>query len=299
MRSDYALITAARNEDAHIEKTLVSVIGQTILPKKWVMVSDGSTDKTDDIISRYAIDHSFIQHERLSTAAVRDFSSKVNAMTIGYRRISELEFKFLGILDADVSFEPDYYETVMARFNQNPRLGVASGVVFDFYDGAFHKRLGSLNHANGPIQMFRRECYEDIGGFVSISIGGEDAVASVMAQMHGWKVRSFPDISAYHHRRTGTEGRSVYQARFIQGRREYLLGFHPLFEVLKCLARVVEKPYVLSSLLRLSGYVWSALRQETRPCPDDFVKYLRREQLRRLVSLSAITDFVWKPQGGS
>lgn len=299
MRSSYVLITAARDEEAHIEKTIVSVIGQTVLPEKWVIVSDGSKDGTDHIISKYATEYGFIQHERLSAIERRDFSSKVNAVTTGYRRISGLRFEFLGILDADVSFGPDYYERVLARFDQNPGLGIAGGVIFDYYNGTFNRRLASLNHANGPIQMFRRECFEEIGGFVSVSIGGEDAIASVMAQMNGWEVRTFRDIAAFHHRRTGTEGQSIYVAHFIQGRREYLLGFHPLFELAKCLGRVVEKPYVLSSVLRLAGYSFAAIRREARPCSDDFVKYLRQEQIRRLFSLSAIADFVWKPQGGS
>ena len=220
-------------------------------------------------------------------------------MTIGYRRLLDLDYTFVGILDADVSFEPDYYERVLSRFNQNPNLGIGGGVVFDSHNGVFRRRLASLSHVGGPIQMFRRECYEDIGGFVPISIGGEDAIAEVMARMNGWEVRSSPDIKAYHHRRTGTEGSNVYRARFIQGRRAYLLGFHPIFQMAKCLARVVEKPYVLGSLSRLMGYVWSGLRRENRPCTDEFVKHLRREQLRRLVSSAAVADFVWKPSKDS
>jgi biofilm PGA synthesis N-glycosyltransferase PgaC len=280
----FVLITPARNEERYVRNTINSVISQTVLPKKWVIVSDGSTDGTDEIVTEYARKFDFIKLLRVEAGKQRTFGSKVNAIKYGCEQLKDVEYDFIGNLDADVSFELNYYEKILKGFQENPKLGIAGGTVVDFHEGRFIKRGGNTNHVAGAVQLFRRECYDTIGGFASVKAGIEDTVAEVMARMTGWEVRSFPEIRVIHHRRTGTEGQSIYSARFLMGEQDYFLGYHPLFEIAKCVYRLKDKPYVLGSLLWMCGYFRSTLRRDTRTVSADFVRYLRRQQMRELWS---------------
>ncbi len=284
-QKSYVVITAARNEEAYIEETIKSVISQTVLPRKWVIVSDGSTDRTDEIVSRYTAKYGFVHLVRVKADNNRNFGSKVNAIGAGYEKLADMDYCFLGVLDADVSLERTYYEQVIAKFHDDPRLGIAGGRLFEDYEGKYILQHSSpLWSVSGPIQMFRRECYEDIGGYSPAKGGGIDAIAEVMARMHGWKVKAFPEIKVLHHRRTGTENRSIWNARFYQGIQDYLLGYHPLFFSLRCLYRIIGRPYLVGSLLMMCGYYWCAFRRPERQVSPEFVKYFRKEQIDRLRS---------------
>lgn len=286
VKSSYVLITAARNEAAYIAKTIESVISQTILPEKWVIVSNGSTDQTDEIVSQYAAKHNFIKFVRVSENNHRNFASKVNAIQTGYGLLQDVKYDFLGILDADVSFDPNYYEYIIQQFQQRPKLGIAGGLISDISGGKCVQWLTRLDSSvGGPIQMFRRECWENIGGYMPLERGGPDAAAEFMARMNAWEVETFPGIKVLHHRRMGTGCQDIWHAKFTQGVKDYLLGYHPLFEMAKCVRRVVEKPYFIGSLLWLTGYFWSSLRRYKRTVSPDFVKYIRKEQIQLL----------WKP----
>jgi biofilm PGA synthesis N-glycosyltransferase PgaC len=304
MMDTYVLVTTARNEEAYIERTIQSVIAQTVLPRKWVIVSDGSTDRTDEIIQRYASRYGFIEYARLESDVERNFASMAYGQQAGVERLRDMEYGFLGMLDADISFEPDYYERVLAEFARNPKLGIAGGVLYDLQRERWvrQKVTVSLN-VSGPVQLFRRQCYEDIGGVIPIEKGGVDAVAEVMARMHGWEVRSFRNIKVLHYRPTGTQGKSVYRVHFRRGSSEYVMGYHPLFVLAKCVRRVSDRPYVIASLLRLCGYCWSWWRREERGVGDEFVRYLRREQMQRIRPGALLTNarqmFAECPRNGS
>ena len=289
MQDNYVLVTAARNEEAYIERTIQSVIAQTVLPRRWVIVSDGSTDRTDEIVQQYAAKCDFIEFLRLESNGERDFASQVYGQHAGAERLQNLDYEFIGMLDADITVEPDYYERILHEFRRNPKLGLAGGVLFDLHRGQRVRQRVTLSlNVSGPVQMFRRQCFEDINGYIPLEKGGQDAVAEVMARMHGWQVRSFNDMEVLHYRPTGTEGKSLCRAQFLRGSEEYLLGYHPLFLVAKCARRVGEKPRIMGSLLRLSGYCWSWWRQETRKVSPEFVTYLRREQMQRIRSWNAV-----------
>lgn len=286
MKKDYVLVTAARNEEAYIEKTIQSVVDQTILPNKWVIVSDGSTDRTDEIVKQYEANHDFIQLLHRDADGSRNFGSKVYAIRAGIERFYGIQYDFIGNLDADVSFEPHYYERILARFEENPKLGIAGGVLFEPCGGKWIRQYVSLLWSvSGPIQMFRRQCYEDIGGYIPLQAGGEDATAEAMARMQRWGVRSFSDIAALHHRRTGTEKGPIFLARFHNGIVHHRNGNHPLFEVAKCLYRIIDRPYIVGSFLIIAGYCWSWIRRNEYSIPIDVIKHLRREQKKRLLSL--------------
>jgi glycosyltransferase involved in cell wall biosynthesis len=279
----YVLVTAAKNEERYIEGALQTVIAQTVLPKHWIVVSDGSTDRTDEIVQRYSSQHPFIRLIRRETQNARIFSSQAEASKEGYARIRDAEFDFVGFLDADISFDPVYYEKLLTQFKANPRLGIGGGQILEADKGTFRTRFrNSKIEVAGAIQFFRRACYEGMGGLTPLRWGGHDAVADTMARKKGWDVRTFSDLHVFHHRPTGTAGSTVSRARFRQGMEDYFLGYHPLYELGKCLRRLAEPPVLLGSALRCAGYFWPAINREKRTLPPDFLDYLKRQQLRRV-----------------
>jgi biofilm PGA synthesis N-glycosyltransferase PgaC len=289
----YVLMTAARNEEATIERTIRAVIDQTVKPRRWVIVSDGSTDQTDGIVANYASRHSFIRFLRRSGDRNRNFGSKVNAIRDGITSdLCHVEYEFMGIVDADVTFSQDYYEKLLMRFRDNPLLGIGGGKIWDVVKGEAIKHWG-INSVGGAVQMFRRTCYEEIGGYLPLEVGNEDAAAEVMARIHGWQVRSFEDLPVLHLRRTGTATKSIWHVRFGRGIGDYMLGAHPLFFLAKCVGRIAEGPYLIGSLLMGLGYLWSALCRTRRKVPQEVIDYLRKEQKERLFSYVSL---VW-PRG--
>lgn len=281
----YVLITAARNEEKYIERTIQSVISQTILPEKWVIVSDGSTDGTDEIVKRYEAHYDFIQFMCLESNGERNFASQVYTQQVGVELLQDIKYEFIGMLDADISFQPDYYQRVIAKFQENRELGIAGGRLSDFCGGKWvRQRVSTSWSVSGPIQMFRRQCYEDIGGYFPLERGGQDGVAEVMARMHGWEVKSFPDIEVLHYRRTGTEGRNIWHARLNGGIIQYSVGYHWLFAIARSLYKIFERPYLLGSILTLCGFCWANLQKKELVVPDEVRQYLRREQLHKLLS---------------
>ena len=281
----YALITAAKNEQSYIRQVLQSVVNQTHLPVIWLIVSDRSTDRTDGFVMEFARDYDFIRLLRLDNEGTRAFSSQAFASNAGYDCIKHMKFDFVGFLDADISFNVRYYESVLAEFEAHPRLGIAGGEILEYQSGRFQPRFGNAEDSvAGAIQLFRRRCFEDIGGrFIQLQYGGHDSVAIEMAKKEGWDVRSFPGLRVFHHRPTGTAGTTPGRARFRQGRADYFMGYQALFEFCKCIRRLSEPPLCIGSVLQFCGYVYPGLTGQTRAMPDEFVRHLKRGQMRRIL----------------
>jgi poly-beta-1,6-N-acetyl-D-glucosamine synthase len=281
---EYVLMTAAYNEKAHIERTITSVLSQTLLPKRWVIVSDGSVDGTDEIVKEYTEKHNFIRFLRITRPPGRSFGAKVVALRTGSKLFEDLAFEFIGNLDADVSIGPSYFEDLVTRFDLDPKLGLAGGFVYEEAGGEFQSwsgnRVYSVAHAG---QLLRRECYEAIGGYAVLEYGGEDWHAQISAQMRGWKAAAFPELKIFHHRHTG-EGDNLIRHRFRQGRMDYAFGSSFSFEIIKCLRRMPEKPIFVGCSVRLLGFLWSYICGDTRPVSDEFVAYLRKEQRAKLLN---------------
>jgi len=285
MKTKYVLITPVHNEEQSIGQVIESVIAQTILPQKWLIVNDGSTDRTGEIIKRYAGQYDFITCLGLTREAIESYyGRRTRVVLAGYEKIKSLEYDFLGALDADITFEPTYYESILREFDSNPRLGIAAGAYMYEINNRFEKVLRDKRCTPGSMHVFRRECYEEIGGYVPLKHGGDDSLADIMARMHGWETRHFEEYQVIQHRAVGTgDGRSVLQARFRQGLTEYGIATHPLFMLAKSLRRaVLEKPYITGSLTRLAGFISGYLRREERGIPDDVVRFVRKEQIGRL-----------------
>jgi len=284
---EYVLVTPARNEEANIGRLIQSVVSQTIRPKKWVVVSDGSVDRTDEIVSGYAKEHDFLQLHRAAEHAGQDFGSKAKAFRAGYDQLKGVEFGFVGNLDADVSFGPDYFERLLEKFEANPGLGLAGGLIHERVGEKFEAQHLSPGSVAGAVQLFRRECFEAIGGYIPMRGGGIDAAAEIMSRMHGWTVQTFTELPVQHHRRVFTGKGNMFSSRFQQGVTNYLLGYHPQFHLLSCLSRVWGRPYFLGSAMGILGYAWAWLRGDKRLVPNEVVSFLRAEQKARMTVLFA------------
>jgi poly-beta-1,6-N-acetyl-D-glucosamine synthase len=286
----YVLVTAAYNEESFIEETIQSVVQQTHRPQRWVIVSDASTDRTAEIVARYADSTDFIELLEITEDHPRNFAAQVNAINAGVAKLKSLNYQFIGNLDADVSFEPDYFARLLGKFENNARLGLAGGFVYDkCADGEFRNRTwNSVNSVAHAVQLFRRSCFEMTGAYVALPYGGPDSHAETTARMKGWEVESFTDLVVFHHRPTGTAG-GLMKSLLRQGKMDYSLGYLPLFEVLRMAGRMSSKPYVLGALTRLAGFVGSYWRGDKRAVTPEFMEFLRSEQRSRLRGLLPLT----------
>jgi glycosyltransferase involved in cell wall biosynthesis len=278
----YVLVTAAYNEEKYIGKTIDSIVSQTLRPQKWIIVSDGSTDKTDEIVRVHAEKHAFIKLHRVTEEHPRNFAAQVKAINCGYALLKDKEFDFIANLDADVSFDPIYYEALLRKFEANPNLGLAGGFVYEDHGKGFRNRRtnGSQSVAHA-VQMFRRSCFESIGGYLPLRYGGPDWVAEVMVRQQGWGVQAFPELVVHHYRPAASAGGFV-RGWYRQGLMDYSLGSVPLFEIVKCVRRIPEHPFVIGALARLAAFGASYVVRAPRLVPPEFMRYLREEQRQRL-----------------
>jgi poly-beta-1,6-N-acetyl-D-glucosamine synthase len=280
-RISYVLITPARNEEANIGDTIQSVISQKVLPKKWVIVSDGSTDRTDEIVKEYLPANPWIEFIRMPEHGDRQFAAKVQCFRTGYERVKGLDFDVVGNLDADISFDQEYFLFLTDKFAENEALGVA-GTPFVEDGRHYDYRFTNIEHVSGACQLFRRKCFEDIGGYIPIKGGGIDWVAVTTARMKGWKTRTFTDKTCLHHRKIGTGGNGNLGAIYKYGQKNYLLGSHPLWHIFRSLHQMAKKPYFVGGSLLLAGYLRSSLSREERPVTNELMRFYRDEQMRRL-----------------
>ena len=282
----YVLVTAARNEEDLIEGTIRSVVKQTHMPTRWVIVSDGSTDGTDEIIKRYAVQFNWITLLRMPEHRDRTFAAKAVCVNAGYEQLKSTEFDLIGNLDADITFGPDYYEFLLGRFSELPRLGVAGTPFVEDSDEpeghSYDHQRSNLEHVSGACQMFRRECFEEVGGYTPIKGGGIDWIAVTAARMKGWQTRTFVEMSCHHHRKMGTAGRGPLRARFRHGKEDYSLGGHPLWQVLRSVFQMGRRPRVLGGLFLMLGYLWAMLIRTPRLVSPELMAFHRSEQRARM-----------------
>jgi biofilm PGA synthesis N-glycosyltransferase PgaC len=276
----YVLITPARNEAQFIELTLKSVVSQTVRPLRWVIVSDGSTDGTDEIVNRYAADYPWIELLRMPERRERHFAGKVHAFNAGYERVKDLPYAVIGSMDADISFDEDYFSFLLGKLADDSALGLVGTPFKD--DSMYDYRFVSIEHVSGACQLFRRECFEEIGGYTPVKGGGIDHIAVITARMKGWKTRTFTDKICLHHRKMGSAERGALEVKFRVGALDYALGAHPLWELLRTAYQMTKKPYVIGGLTLLAGYFSALIRRDERPISADVVAFRRREQMQRL-----------------
>jgi biofilm PGA synthesis N-glycosyltransferase PgaC len=283
----YVLITPARNEAQFIELTLKSVVAQTVRPVRWVIASDGSTDGTDDLVRKYAADHPWIELLRMPERKERHFAGKVLAFDAGYAQVKDLEHDAIGCVDGDASFEPDHFAFLLQKLAEDSRLGLAGTAFQETPNSRYDYRFVSIEHVTGICQLFRRECFEEIGGYVAAKGGAIDRIANIAARMKGWKTRTFAEKIYFHHRVMGTAQQSLMTARFKDGAKDYTVGSHPLWMLFRTMYQMTKKPVFFGGLALLGGYLWSTIRGVERPVSREMVVFCRREQMARL------KDFLW------
>jgi len=279
--SNYVLVTPVKDEEEHISETIDSVVCQTHLPKQWIIVSDGSTDRTEQIVKSAAVNHLFIKLITLPVRATRSFASVVHSTETGVRNITTEDYRFIGLLDGDVRFRPDYFSQLIGHFEANPRLGLAGGMVVDLGDKK-NRPPRNLQEVPGASQFFLRTCFEALGGLLPIPEGGWDALTCARARMLGYETSLFPELVVEHLKpRNKAEG-GLLKRKWQLGVRDYALGYEPVFEFLKCLSRFLDKPAFIGALAWFMGYSWACLRRPNRIIPEQLLRFIRTEQRQRL-----------------
>jgi glycosyltransferase involved in cell wall biosynthesis len=284
----YVLISSSRNEEKFIPLTLDSVTRQTQLPECWIIVDDGSTDRTGEIAESYEKIFPWITVIRNPRREGRSFAAKANNVNAAFAKleIDRVDFDIIGNLDTDTTFAPDYMEFLMQKFAADPRLGCA-GTPFT-QDGGYDSTKDSFegeNYVAGPIQLFRRQCFQEVGGYVANPAGGVDWIAVMMARLKGWTVRSFDDKRYHHHRSMGTAERTEVVALFSYGEKDYYLGGSPVWQLFRVTYRAAKKPYLVGALALFFGYFWAALRRVKRPISDELIKFHRADQMKKLKAI--------------
>jgi glycosyltransferase involved in cell wall biosynthesis len=278
----YVVVTPARNEVEFIEATIRSVVAQSVLPLKWVIVSDGSTDGTDEIVARYAATHAWIELVSVPERKERHFAGKVMAVRAGMERIRDVPYEVIASLDADITFDPEYFAFLLEKMASDETLGVVGTPYIDDSTDPHDYRITNIEDVAGACQVFRRECFEAIGGYVPLKGGSIDTVAVLTARMKGWKTRTFLEKSSLHHRKWGTAQCGPIRAIFNNGIRDYSQGNHPVWELFRSLYQMTRKPKIVRGVALEAGYLWAWMRRAERPVSAEFIAFRQREQMQRL-----------------
>ncbi len=287
-RPRYVVITPARNEGMEIEITIRGMLQQTVLPSKWIIVDDGSSDGSGEILDGYAERVPWIEVVRRKDRGFRSPGGGVmEAFRDGYVAIGNLQWDFLVKLDADLTLEPNYFERCLGRFQKDPQLGVGGGTVFNQTSKGTEIESNPKFHVRGATKIYRHECWESIGGLIPSP--GWDTFDEVKAARLGWRTESFPEIMVLQRRETGAN-EGTWRDYAKNGRANYICGYHPLFMLMKCLKRLPQRPYFVASIALAWGYISSSFNDTKRANDAPTIQYLRKQQLRRLL----LMDTVWK-----
>jgi poly-beta-1,6-N-acetyl-D-glucosamine synthase len=284
----YVVITPVRDEEKHMEATIEAVAGQTIRPTEWVIVDDGSSDRTGDIIDQYAAKFPWISVVHRSNRGFRKSGGGVvEAFYDGYDRLRCNDWDFVVKLDGDLTFARTYFEKCFEHFERDPELGVGGGEIYHDVEGVQKLEANPKFHVRGATKIYRRDCWEAIGGLLRAP--GWDTIDEVKANMLGWKTYSFGELQLVHHRLTGTAD-GLLRDRIKHGIACYVSGYDPLFVVASCVSRLIQKPYIAGSAAIFYGFIKGYWIRMPRVNDKQLIKYLRTQQLRRLCGLETI----WK-----
>ncbi len=278
----YIVITPVRNEGQYLQTTIDSVVAQTLRPRLWVIVDDGSTDDTGNLIDAAAQQHSWIKVvHRPDRGFRKQGGGVIEAFDDGFKLVAGESWDFLVKLDGDLSFEHDYFEKCLGQFAADPKLGVGGGSIYSKVDGiTVEDSPGDPSfHVRGATKIYRRATWDAIGGLIQAP--GWDSLDELKANMLGWNTRSFRDLRLFQHRGTGAVD-GTWKTSVKNGRANYVVGYHPLFMVCKCARRLLGWPYGVVAAGLLYGYLSGYFSSTERIREPDVISYVRREQLRRL-----------------
>lgn len=280
----YLLVSPCRNEADYMRRTLDSVVGQSLTPALWVIVDDGSTDATPDILAEYAARHDWIRVVPKPDRGHRAVGPGViEAFYAGYDTIDPGDFAYSCKLDLDLDLPARYFETLIERMEADPRLGTCSGKPYVRQGGRLVSERRGDEMSVGMTKFYRRECFEAIGGYVREVMW--DAIDCHKARMLGWRAASWdhPDLNFEHLRPMGSSQTSIWTGKRRHGFGQWFMGSDPLYYLATCVFRMAERPYVLGGLAMLQGYVGAALRGARRLDDPELVAFIRSYQRRALL----------------
>jgi glycosyltransferase involved in cell wall biosynthesis len=282
------IVSPVRDEEQYIDQTITCVLRQTIQPAEWIIVNDGSRDRTGEIADGYAKQYSWIHVVHRTDRGQRVPGAGVmEAFYDGFHRLESADWEFIVKLDGDVGLESDYFERCFERFQEDPKLGMCGGMMYCVKDGALKLEPHPMFHVRGPIKLYRRACWDAIGGLIKAA--GWDTVDEVQANRLGWRTRSFADLKVVHRRPTGAV-QGVWRDGVKMGRAAYVSGYHPVFMMAKCARRVFQKPYIVGAAAHGYGFISSYWNRIPRVEDRALIQYIRNQQIRRLFLLESI----WK-----
>ena len=284
----YVIISPVKDEERYVEFTLRSVTQQTLKPLLWIIVNDGSTDGTGKILESYSTKFDWIKVLHRKNRGYRAAGGGViEAFNEGYYTIDAKRWEFIVKLDGDLSFNPDYFEKCFLYFAGDDKLGIGGGTVCMLRDGKL--KVDSIGdppfHVRGATKIYRRACWEKINPLTQAP--GWDTIDEVKANFYGWTTRTFPDITLIQHKATGSADGN-WRNWFKNGLGSYITGYHPMFMVGKCVKRAFRKPIFIASLALWAGFCSGYLKGKLRVQDAEVIRYLRRQQLRRLLLRKSI-----------
>lgn len=283
--AEYVIISPVKDEEQYIEFTLRSVTAQTLLPALWVIVDDGSTDRTPDIVREYQARFPFIRLVSHHRDGMRHPGSRViHAFNRGREAVGQTQYDFIVKLDCDLSFGPDYFERLLDRFDDNSTLGIASGVYLELDDAKGWSIVTMPSyHAFGACKAVRRECFEHIHGFITVP--GWDTVDEIRAWRTGWETCHFVDLETKHHKPEGSGIGRVKTGR-MHGEIYYRTGGDPIFLLFKILHRITKPPIVIGAFALAQGYCSALLTRKSLLVTNAEARHYRRTLRQRLIGRS-------------
>lgn len=276
----YIVISPVKNEGRFIGETLSSMAAQTIKPVEWVIVDDGSTDETAKIVKGYAQKYRWMRLVEHKGARRSRGAHIVAIVYLGLSRVKASDFDYIVKLDCDLSFEPGFFERALDYLEENPRLGITSGISYIASGGRLVEEKSSRGHTLGACKIYRRKCFDDIGGLVHAM--GWDGIDEVKARMKGWDAEPVPGLRVIHLRPEG-QASGTFTSGKERGRGSYFMGYHPLFFAFRAAKSLIKSP--LDGLGMVTGYIGCVLGRAERIDDREFISFLRTNQLRKLLKL--------------
>lgn len=281
----FALITAARDEEDAISALVQSVLAQSLRPDRWVIVSDGSRDRTEEIVEELIRNEPWITLVPIEGGQQRDFASKVYALQRGLAELGELQEDYLGVLDGDLRLEPGYFAQLLQVFEGEPELGLAGGQIFEEYEGKRIEHDISRGAVAGAVHFFRRQAFEKTGGFRPLKDGGEDTLLELEVRAAGWQTRTVRQLAVTHQGQviSGTGGQLAL--RFRRGYLNWRFGYDPFFAWVAIAYRSLQAPVILGGICQAAGYLWAGIKRPERVVSPELRRFLLAEQRSKLRSL--------------
>ena len=289
MQAKYVIISPVRNEEDYLELTLKSVINQSVRPVEYILVNDGSTDKTPEIIDKYVADHKWLKRVDIEDRGhYLPGKGVVGAFYVGYNEVETQDWEYIVKLDCDLEFDENYFETIFKEFENNSKLGIASGCTYIYKKDQLVREPTQSDHPVGPSKIYKRECWNDIGGIKKLP--GWDLADLLDAQMNGWETRCYFDLKLIHYRLTGSRRKGLWGPKFLQGRFEYMHGYSFIYTLLKAIKDTFAKPLIIGSIAKVSGYIYASIKGEDYIFEKEMRSFLRKKHRKILLGFLKSKD---------